>query len=202
MAISIESPSRKKSVNDLSFLSVGNMKGLRLILVAGAVLLSVVVLVSTLVSLSVASFREIDIASSTINKAADISHLDEYLWNGEEIYLKASKALIPVTDKVTTHTYQVMYGQYLLPYYRKHPNMKLLEIGLGCDMSYGPEASVALYKKLFPMADLWEAEFDAVCVKRGCVNPVCFKDSTLWSVTRGISKCWTNGLRNQVETLM
>ena len=43
----------------------------------------------------------------------------------------------------------------------------MLEIGLGCDMDYGPGASVALYKKLFPKAELWEAEFDAACVKNG-----------------------------------
>ena len=42
--------------------------------------------------------------------------------------------------------------------------MKMLEIGLGCDMGYGPGASVAVFKKLFPTAELWEAEFSALAV--------------------------------------
>ena len=65
---------------------------------------------------------------------------------------------------MTDHTYEIMYGQYLLPYYRKNPKMKMLEIGLGCGMGYGPGASVAVFKKLFPTAELWEAEFSALAV--------------------------------------
>jgi hypothetical protein len=95
---------------------------------------------------------------------------DPYLWNGEEVYLNAAKEIKPLTDKVTVHAYQTMYGQYLLPYYRKNPKMKMLEIGLGCDMGYGPGASVQIYKKLFPEADLWEAEYDADCVKKAKEN--------------------------------
>ena len=49
----------------------------------------------------------------------------------------------PVTDKIgywTTdrHRYHNMYGQFLLPLAAYKPNMKFLEIGLGCDMFYGP----------------------------------------------------------------
>ena len=44
--------------------------------------------------------------------------------------------------------------------------MKMLEIGLGCNMNYRPGASVALHKKLFPQAKLWEAEYDAACVEK------------------------------------
>jgi hypothetical protein len=71
-----------------------------------------------------------------------------------------------VTDKITTHSYQTMYGTFLLPFYAHKPNMKMMEIGLGCDMGYGPGASVALWKKLFPKADLWEAEYDRKCVDK------------------------------------
>ena len=60
-----------------------------------------------------------------------------------------------------------MYGKFLLPYYHQFPTMKMLEIGLGCDMDHGPGASVAIYEKMFPKAELWEAEFDAACVKNG-----------------------------------
>ena len=43
--------------------------------------------------------------------------------------------------------------------------MKMLEIGLGCMIEYGPGASVALHKKLFPQAEIWEAECNAKCVE-------------------------------------
>eukprot|EP00957_Ditylum_brightwellii_P076234 5795152-Ditylum_brightwellii.AAC.1 len=42
----------------------------------------------------------------------------------------------------------------------------MLEIGLGCNMKYGPGASVALYKNLFPKAELWEADYDGDCVEK------------------------------------
>ena len=32
-------------------------------------------------------------------------------------------------------------------------------------MNYGPGASVKVWQKLFPEAELWEAEFNAECVK-------------------------------------
>lgn len=84
----------------------------------------------------------------------------------EDYFMRAAKSLSPTTDKVTAHSYHTMYGQFLIPYYRRKPQMKMLEIGLGCDMGYGPGASVALWKKLFPNADLWEAEFNSKCVEK------------------------------------
>lgn len=98
--------------------------------------------------------------------ANEADAIEQYLVKGEEIFLNTSKSMSPVTDKVTTHTYQIMYGRFLLPYYAQNPTMKMLEIGLGCDMNYGPGASTALWKKLFPKADLWEAEFNADCVEK------------------------------------
>jgi len=70
-----------------------------------------------------------------------------------------------ITDKVTTHAYQEMYGHFLLPYYASHPKMKMLEIGLGCTVKWGPGESVTLWRTLFPSAERWEAEYDAKCVK-------------------------------------
>jgi len=90
----------------------------------------------------------------------------EYLWNGKEYFLKTAQSFEPTTDKVNGHTYQTMYGKFLLPYYYMNPSMKFLEIGLGCDMFYGPGASVAVWKKLFPEAELWEAEYNAECVEK------------------------------------
>lgn len=92
--------------------------------------------------------------------------IDEYLYNGPAIYKETALSLKPSTDKVTAHTYEIMYGRFLLPYYYMNENMKMLEIGLGCSMNYGPGASVAIYKKLFPKADLWEAEYSQECVEK------------------------------------
>ena len=97
---------------------------------------------------------------------ADANIDPNYLTNGTKIYREAALSLKPVTDKVTSHTYEIMYGKILLPYYFLNPKMKMLEIGLGCDMGYGPGASVALFQKLFRDAELWEAEYDAACVEK------------------------------------
>lgn len=89
---------------------------------------------------------------------------------GADFFLEVSKSLRPVTDKVTDHSYYTMYGQFLLPYVRDNPNLKFLEIGLGCNMKYGPGASVNLWNKLLPNAEIWEAEFYANCVKKAVKN--------------------------------
>lgn len=92
---------------------------------------------------------------------ADLSPYDST--EGSTTFLNTANTFEPVSDKVTVHKYHRMYGQFLLPFYKKKPNMKFLEIGLGCNMSYGPGASVSIWKKLFPKADLWEAEYNAEC---------------------------------------
>jgi hypothetical protein len=80
------------------------------------------------------------------------------------------------TDKVTSHRYSTMYGQFLIPYVRrKHmrqEHVKFLEIGLGCDMTYGPGASVVVWKAIFnrPTDEIWEAEYDAECVEKSLKN--------------------------------
>jgi hypothetical protein len=94
-------------------------------------------------------------------------HSEENRPVGEKIFIDAALSLEPTTDKVVYgHHYEIMYGQFLMPYYALKPNMKFLEIGLGCDMFYGPGASVAVWKKLFPEAELWEAEYNAQCVEK------------------------------------
>lgn len=100
------------------------------------------------------------------NDQNDIFDNLSYLRDGKKLFYKTAKSFDPVTDKVTHHAYQTMYGQFLLPYSTKFPRMKLLEIGLGCHIVYGPGASVKLWKKLFPLVDLWEAEYNAECVEQ------------------------------------
>lgn len=77
----------------------------------------------------------------------------------------------PVTDKVTSHGYETMYANLLLPLRDRLANagrrMKILEIGLGCDMGSGkPGASALLWSRLLPTAERWMAELDGACVNR------------------------------------
>jgi len=70
------------------------------------------------------------------------------------------------TDKVTTHSYQNMYDKYLPELRRK--KIKMLEIGLGCDMNYGPGKSLKVWQKYFETygAELHFIEVDAVCAAK------------------------------------
>lgn len=74
--------------------------------------------------------------------------------------------LNPVSDKFTDHTYQTMYGIFLMPWRTSKKGPKLLEIGLGCDMGYGPGASVQAWQTILPTLELWEAEYNAACVEK------------------------------------
>lgn len=74
------------------------------------------------------------------------------------------------------HTYQQMYGMYLLPYaelhHRKSKPMKFFEIGLGCFRGdRGPAAThqftgLTIWKEIFDLSkdEIWMADFDAECV--------------------------------------
>lgn len=75
-----------------------------------------------------------------------------------------------VSDKFTDHAYQEMYSQFLVPQLRhkraQKSNIKMLEIGLGCDQLYGPGASFHLWKRLLTRKDeLWFAELNKTCVE-------------------------------------
>ncbi len=92
-------------------------------------------------------------------------------------FKELAKSFHPFTDKIGNsqgngegHRYHNMYGNFLLPLAASKPNFKLLEIGMGCNMSYGPGASVQLWKALFPRAELWEAELGKNCVKKAKEN--------------------------------
>jgi len=74
------------------------------------------------------------------------------------------KKLPVVSDKFVQHTYQTMYGIFLMPWRTSEKGPKLLEIGLGCDMGYGPGASVQAWQAILPTVELWEAEYNEACV--------------------------------------
>ncbi|KAF6808466.1 hard-surface induced protein [Colletotrichum sojae] len=65
------------------------------------------------------------------------------------------------TDKVTDHNYAVLYDKYL-PAFRD-TDVKMLEIGLGCGMRYGPGASYETWVKYFPQVEMNLIEFDGTC---------------------------------------
>ncbi|KAK8122122.1 hypothetical protein PG984_010792 [Apiospora sp. TS-2023a] len=68
------------------------------------------------------------------------------------------------TDKVTTHQYWFMYDKYF-PAIRDK-KLKMLEIGLGCNMAYGPGKSYYTWLEYFPYVDLYYMEYDAACVDK------------------------------------
>ncbi|KAK8016139.1 hypothetical protein PG993_014328 [Apiospora rasikravindrae] len=68
------------------------------------------------------------------------------------------------TDKVTTHQYWFMYDKYFPSIRDKR--VKMLEIGLGCDMNYGPGKSYYTWLEYFPNVDLYYMEYDAACAEK------------------------------------
>ena len=70
----------------------------------------------------------------------------------------------PTTDKVTSHSYEMMYGLFLMPLRVLRNQAKVFEIGLGCTMKKGAGLSARLWRSALPEAELWEAEVDPVCL--------------------------------------
>ncbi|TVY37583.1 8-demethyl-8-alpha-L-rhamnosyl tetracenomycin-C 2'-O-methyltransferase [Lachnellula cervina] len=68
------------------------------------------------------------------------------------------------TDKVQAHHYEQMYEHRLAPFRDK--KIKMLEIGLGCSMVYGPGASYYTWLEYFTNVDLYYIEYDAACAKQ------------------------------------
>ena len=76
------------------------------------------------------------------------------------------------TDKVQNdadpigHHYHNAYQKYIFPL--RHTKIKFLEIGLGCDMHYGPGKSAKLWSELFthPLTEIWEAEVNVACASQ------------------------------------
>ena len=73
-------------------------------------------------------------------------------------------ALRSGTDKVTTHHYEFLYGQFLGPL--RDSEINFLEIGLGCNMNYGPGKSIILWKEFLPKATISVLEYNADCAQK------------------------------------
>ena len=65
------------------------------------------------------------------------------------------------TDKVTTHHYEHLYGTVLglMP----DKELNVLEIGLGCDMPYGPGKSLKVWNEFLPKANISVLEYNEPC---------------------------------------
>eukprot|EP00493_Phyllostaurus_siculus_P002615 UN02628 len=68
------------------------------------------------------------------------------------------------TDKAKEHRYHQLYEKYLPQF--KRLDFTMLEIGLGCRMSYGPGASCNVWKEYFPSAEVHMLEFDFECYQK------------------------------------
>ena len=88
-----------------------------------------------------------------------------YRPRGERTFFEIAKRI--GTDKAgPLHSYYNAYDKYLTPL-RSMP-IKMLEIGLGCNMDYGAGKSVRVWRELFNhhRFQLWEAEFNEECARK------------------------------------
>jgi len=112
--------------------------------------------------------ENVEFQSNTLIKHSEKNH-SEFRCTSKDSNIQHFRDLAlsisPVTDKVTRHSYHVMYGIFLVTF-RTKP-IKFLEIGLGCNMHYGPGASVQVWKKfLHPESEIWMADYDGQCVQK------------------------------------
>ncbi len=82
-----------------------------------------------------------------------------------ESFETVAKSLVPVTDKVTHHSYQNLYDSVLPRFLDLKKKVKVLEIGLGCNHLVTPGASVPVWLKYFESVgvELHVFEFDRAC---------------------------------------
>lgn len=71
----------------------------------------------------------------------------------------------PITDKVDGHHYERAYDRLLPIFLARGKRVRLLEIGLGCNMGYGPGASVPVWLDYFDSVgiELHVFEYDVAC---------------------------------------
>ena len=58
--------------------------------------------------------------------ATNGSVIIDFLLNSKNLHNETASTFQPTTDKVTTHTYQIMYGKFLSPHYYQNPNRSWL----------------------------------------------------------------------------
>lgn len=93
-------------------------------------------------------------------------------------------ALNTSSDKVKGHSYQEMYGQFLMPYirekHRRDENVRFLEIGLGC---FGEDffgGSAEMWHRIFKNTDiLWMADHEGGCITKAKAQGKLYNINTL-----------------------
>lgn len=70
------------------------------------------------------------------------------------------------TDKVDGHSYQHLYGPVLA--HIRNKKINFLEIGLGCNMPYGPGRSLKVWRKYFthPETEIVYLEYNQTCAEK------------------------------------
>lgn len=88
---------------------------------------------------------------------------ETYAWETRESWEALAKRA--GTDKVTTHSYEQLYEMWLAPW--RYEPVNFLEIGLGCNMNYGPGKSLSLWEEYFTHRDARVSflEVNGACVK-------------------------------------
>ena len=87
-----------------------------------------------------------------------------FFWKEVDALREVACSFTTPTDKINGGAYDLMYGLFLSPWSYSGTPPTILEVGLGCDMTYGPGASARLWRKVLPEAKLWEAEIDGACI--------------------------------------
>eukprot|EP00760_Papus_ankaliazontas_P002361 PhM_4_TR10962/c1_g2_i1/m.85518 len=80
-------------------------------------------------------------------------------------------------DKVTNHKYQYLYAKYLDPVRASGQHIKMLEIGIGCDMTYGPGWSYALWSHYLPNLELYMVDWSGI--QKQCYQRMLARSSPL-----------------------
>jgi hypothetical protein len=79
--------------------------------------------------------------------------------------LDVARSSAEVSDKFIAHRYQFVYSMMAMHLRDRH--VRVLEIGLGCGMYYGPGVSIPFWKKFFGATlELEVLEYDEPCAKK------------------------------------
>ena len=118
----------------------------------------------------------------------------------ERQFYDLAKGLKPTSDKVTAHSYETMYGQFVYPLKFAAHTPRMLEIGLGCNMDYGPGASVKARSGVRLGLRLEVAPGDPLYPRRygasSCPTPSSGRRSSTPSASR---RSWTAGAGSSVR---
>ena len=108
------------------------------------------------------------LAPSLIFFLCTISSKGAHAWKSRDSWESLAKRA--GTDKVTTHNYEKIYEMWIAPW--RHEAVNFLEIGLGCDMHYGPGKSLGLWEEYFTHRDARVSflEVDGDCVKNHSIK--------------------------------